>query len=62
MLPPNRVPDRRLEGAEEISLNQLGGIRAFIERCARIEAISDEMRVLIESRWPNLASKLPPKN
>jgi hypothetical protein len=27
----------------------------------RIEAISDEMRAVVESKWPELAHKLPPK-
>jgi hypothetical protein len=27
----------------------------------RIEAISDEMRAVVESEWPELAHKLPPK-
>jgi hypothetical protein len=27
----------------------------------RIEAVSDEMRALIESEWPELVHKLPPK-
>jgi hypothetical protein len=57
MLESNRVP-----AVEETSLNQLGGIHAFIERCSRIESISDEMRELVERRWPDLARKLPPRN
>jgi hypothetical protein len=58
----NRVPEpQSLGSTEEISLNQLGGIRAFIERCGRIESISNEMRDLVEARWPDLARKLPPK-
>jgi hypothetical protein len=28
----------------------------------RIEAVSDEMRKLIEELWPELAHKLPPKD
>jgi hypothetical protein len=27
----------------------------------RIEAISDEMRAIVESEWPELVYKLPPK-
>jgi hypothetical protein len=27
----------------------------------RVEAISDEMRAVLESEWPELAHKLPPK-
>ena len=47
--------------AELIDLNHLAGIRAFIEGCKRIESINDDMRELVESRWPDLASKLPRK-
>jgi hypothetical protein len=58
----NRVPESQFLGStEDISPNHLGGIRAFIERCGRIESISDEMRHLVEARWPDLARKLPPK-
>jgi hypothetical protein len=63
MLHSHRIPQaQRVRGAEEISLNHLGGIRAFIERCGRIESISDEMRELVETRWPDLVRKLPPKH
>jgi hypothetical protein len=63
MVESGRVSDpRSLSSAEEINLNHLGGIRDFIERCARIESINDEMRRLVESRWPELARKLPPRN
>jgi hypothetical protein len=63
MLHSNRVSKPKPNGAlDEISLNHLGGIRAFIERCAIIEAISDEMRHLVETRWPDLMGKLPPKH
>ena len=45
-----------------ISLGHLGGIRAFIERCSRIDSISDEMCEIVEARWPDLAIKLPRKS
>ena len=62
VLQSNRVPKPQFLGStEEISLNSLGGIRVFLERCARIESISDEMRELVEKRWPDLVRKLPPK-
>ena len=28
----------------------------------RVEAISDEMRAVVESEWPELVHKLPPKD
>ena len=63
MLQLNRVPEtRRLGSTEAVSLNHLAGIRTFIEGCGRIDSISDEMRELVASRWPDLMRKLPPKN
>ena len=63
MLQSNPTPEsERLRSTEDISLNHLGGIRVFIERCGRIESISDEMREFVEARWPDLARKLPPKH
>ena len=63
MLQSSPTPEsERLRGTEDISLNHLGGIRVFIERCGRIESISDEMREFVEARWPDLARKLPPKH
>jgi hypothetical protein len=64
MLQSNRVPEtQRLGSTEQGSLNHIAGIRTFIEGCVRIELISEEMRELIKSRWPDLMRrKLPPKN
>jgi len=63
VLQSNGVPEPQSLGSkEEVNLNYLGGIRAFIERCGRIESISDEMRELVETRWPDLIRKLPPKH
>ena len=63
MLQSNRVPEtQRLRSTEEVSLNHFAGIRAFIEGCGRIESISEEMRELVASRWPDLVRKLPRKN
>jgi hypothetical protein len=62
MLRSSSVSDPRSLSSAEENLNHLGGIRAFIERCARIESINDEMRELVESRWPELVGKLPPRN
>jgi hypothetical protein len=41
----------------------LQDIRAQLERFKTVTAISDEMRDVIETEWPELAAKLlPPKN
>jgi hypothetical protein len=58
----HRVPEtQRLGSTEEVSLNHLAGIRTFIEGCGRIGSISEEMRELVASRWPDLVRKLPPQ-
>jgi len=63
MLQSNHVPEtQRLGSTEEVSLNHLAGIRTFIEGCGRIDSISEEMRELVASRWPDLVRKLPRKN
>jgi len=63
MLQSSRVPEtQRVGSTEEASLNHIAGIRTFIESCVRIESISEEMRALVASCWPDLVRKLPPKN
>jgi hypothetical protein len=63
MLQSNHVPEtQRLGSTEVVSLNHLAGILTFIEGCGRINSISEEMRELVASRWPDLVRKLPPKN
>jgi hypothetical protein len=36
-------------------------LHKYLLKLERIEAISDEMRAVVESEWPELAHKLPPK-
>jgi hypothetical protein len=40
----------------------LQDIRREVERLKTITAISDEIRDVIETEWPDLAAKLPPKD
>jgi hypothetical protein len=40
---------------------RIGGAHKEILEFASIEAITDEMRELIEQEWPELVHKLPPK-
>jgi hypothetical protein len=53
-------PKPMLNG-RELSEFDLAQIRWQLKELANIDVVSDEMRVLIESRWPDLASKLPPR-
>jgi hypothetical protein len=41
--------------------NDLRRLHDYLADIEVIEVISDEMRVVIESEWPELAHKLPPK-
>jgi hypothetical protein len=45
----------------ELSDAELETIRKHVQSFGTIEAIDDDMRALIESQWPDLVSKLPPK-
>jgi hypothetical protein len=53
---------KRPGSTEEVSLNHLAGIGTFIEGCGRIDSISEEIRKLVASCWPDLVCKLLPKN
>ena len=44
-----------------LSLAELDLIRQQVEGFDTIDVSDDEMRALIEQRWPDLASKLPPR-
>ena len=44
-----------------LSTEELAALRREIESFDSIEAIDDEMRVLIIRNWPDLAAKLPPE-
>ena len=44
-----------------LSPAELDLIRRQVEDFDNIDVIDDEMRDLIESQWPDLAAKLPPR-
>lgn len=53
--------DRPTLYGRELSDDELVQIRAQVEGFDDITAIDDDMRALIETLWPELAHKLPPK-
>jgi hypothetical protein len=53
---PRRVFRNRI-----LTDDELAALRAEIESFDSIEAVDDDLRALIESEWPDLVSKLPPK-
>jgi hypothetical protein len=40
---------------------ELQRIHAIVLDAAEVEIVSDEMRAVVESLWPELVYKLPPK-
>jgi hypothetical protein len=48
-------------GGRVLSAVELRRIRKEIESFDSIEVVTDEMRALVESEWPDLVNKLPPK-
>ena len=48
----------RFDSMSEAELEEL---RKQIEEFDDIQEISDELRALIEKKWPHLVAKLPPK-
>ena len=44
-----------------LSESDLEAIRLQLETFDSIDAISDQLREIIERRWPHLAAKLPPR-
>jgi hypothetical protein len=53
------VPPEFLDGREP-SEPDLEAIRLQLEAFDHIDAVSDEMRGIIERHWPHLLGKLPP--
>ena len=46
---------------QALSAADLKWIRNQIERLDGVNAVDDELRELVESQWPDLAFKLPPR-
>ena len=44
-----------------MTADDLKRLHDYLAEMEAIEVISDEMRTVIESEWPELAHKLPPK-
>ena len=51
-------PKPMLDG-RELSEFELAQIRRQLQSLEKIDAVTDGMRTLIESQWPDLAAKLP---
>jgi hypothetical protein len=51
----------RIVGGQVMMPADLKRLHKYLLELERIEAISDEMRAVVESEWPELVHKLPPK-
>jgi hypothetical protein len=57
----HRVHKPRIVGGKVMMPADLKRLHKYMLEIERIDHISDEMRVVVESEWPELAHKLPPK-
>jgi hypothetical protein len=57
---PDNKP-RRVFRNRILTDGELAALRPEIESYDSIEHVDDEVRALIESEWPDLVGKLPPK-
>ena len=60
-MPKKRVYQHRLLGNQVMTPKDLENLHKHLLELEVIDAISDEMRELIESEWPELVHKLPPR-
>jgi len=56
-----RVYQSRIVGGKVMMPADLRRLHKYMLEVEHIDHISDEMRAVVESEWPELAHKLPPK-
>jgi hypothetical protein len=56
-----RVYKPRIVGGKVMMPADLKRLHKYMLDIERIDHISDEMRAVVETEWPELAYKLPPK-
>jgi hypothetical protein len=56
-----RVYKPRVVGGQVMLQADLERLHKYMLEIEGVEVISDEMRAVVESEWPELAHKLPPK-
>ena len=57
-----RVYEPRIVGDKVMMPADLKRLHKYMREVEHIDHISDEMRAVVESEWPELAYKLPPKD
>jgi hypothetical protein len=61
MTKKRRLYQPRIVGGKVMLQADLERLHKYMREIERVEAISDEMRAVVESEWPELAHKLPPR-
>jgi hypothetical protein len=56
-----RLHQPRMVGGKVMLQADLERLHKYMREIERVDAISDEMRAVVETEWPELAHKLPPK-
>jgi hypothetical protein len=56
-----RVYRPRIVGIPLMMQDDFERLHKYMLDIERVDAISDEMRAVVESEWPELVHKLPPK-
>jgi hypothetical protein len=61
MTKKRRAYEPRVVGGQVMMPAELQRLHNYMLDIEHIDHISDEMRAVVESEWPELAHKLPPK-
>jgi hypothetical protein len=61
MTKERRVYQPRIVGGKVMLQADLERLHKYMREIERVDQISDEMRTVVESEWPELAHKLPPR-
>jgi hypothetical protein len=56
-----RVCISRVVGNQVMTSSDLERLHKYMLEIEGVDVITDEMRAVVESEWPELAHKLPPK-
>jgi len=61
MTKKRRLYQPRMVGGKVMLQADLERLHKYMREIERVDAISDEMRAVVESEWPELVHKLPPR-
>jgi hypothetical protein len=61
MTKKRRLYQPRMVGGKVMLQADLERLHKYMREIERVDHISDEMRAVIESEWPELVHKLPPR-